>query len=98
MKIVQTRRISQAFFFSIFVWFCVVSTVGDKFWQLRGWPVNWFLQLDPLVAIGTVLTTYTLYWPLPADFSQFSPIGGAFFILGIALVMVGAAFFEPIRW
>jgi len=48
----------------MFVWFCVVSTVGDKFWQLRGWPVNWFLQLDPLVAIATALTTHTLYWPL----------------------------------
>jgi len=40
MKIVTVRRISQAFFFSMFVWFCVVSTVGEKFWQLRGWPVN----------------------------------------------------------
>ena len=48
----------------MFVWFCVVSTVGEKFWQLRGWPVNWFLQLDPLVAIATALTTHTLYWPL----------------------------------
>jgi len=64
MKIVTVRRISQAFFFSMFAWFCVVSTVGDKFWQLRGWPVNWFLQLDPLVAIATALTTHTLYWPL----------------------------------
>jgi len=64
MKIVTVRRISQVFFFSMFVWFCVVSTVGDKFWQLRGWPVNWFLQLDPLVAIATALTTHTLYWPL----------------------------------
>lgn len=36
---------------------------------------------------------YTLYWPLPADFSQFSPLGGAVFILGIALVMVGTVFF-----
>jgi len=36
---------------------------------------------------------YTLYWPLPADFSQFSPLGGTFFILGIALVMLGTAFF-----
>jgi len=36
---------------------------------------------------------YTLYWPLPADFSQFSDIGGAIFILGIALVMVGTLFF-----
>ncbi len=61
MKIVQARRISQVFFFILLVWFCIVSTVGEKFWQLRGWPVNWFLQLDPLVAIGTILTTHTLY-------------------------------------
>lgn len=36
---------------------------------------------------------YTLYWPLPADFTQFSVIGGAFFILGIAIVMVGTVLF-----
>ncbi len=64
MKIVWTRRISQVFFFLMFVWFCIVSTTGDEFWRLRGWPINWFMQLDPLVAIGTVLTTHTLYWPL----------------------------------
>jgi len=64
MKIVTVRRISQIFFFTLFVWFCIVSTVGQRFWQIRGWPVNWFLQLDPLVAIGTILTTHSLYWPL----------------------------------
>ncbi|MHC4623161.1 MAG: 4Fe-4S binding protein [Planctomycetota bacterium] len=64
MRIVTTRRISQAFFFALFVWFCVVSTVGERIWQLRGWPVNWFLQLDPLAAIGTVLTQHSLYYPL----------------------------------
>jgi len=53
-----------------------------------------------LIAIGTFVfwfagfvshysPLYTLYWPLPADFSQFSALGGAFFILGIALIMVG---------
>jgi cytochrome c oxidase subunit I len=36
---------------------------------------------------------YTLYWPLPADFSQFNPVGGAIFVLGIALIMVGSIFF-----
>jgi cytochrome c oxidase subunit 1 len=36
---------------------------------------------------------YTLYWPLPADFTQFSVLGGTFFITGIALVMVGTALF-----
>ncbi|MFZ0035198.1 MAG: 4Fe-4S binding protein, partial [Sedimentisphaerales bacterium] len=61
MRITQTRRLSQVFFFLLFVWLCIVSTAGEKPWQLRGWPVNWFLQLDPLVAIGTMLTTHTLY-------------------------------------
>ncbi len=64
MRIVTTRRISQAFFFAVFLWFCIVSTVGDKIWQLRGWPVDLFLWLDPLAAIGTALTTHTLYRPL----------------------------------
>jgi len=64
MKIVTVRRTSQIFFFSLFLWFCIVSTVGERFWQIRGWPVNWFFQLDPLAAIGTMLTTHTLYRPL----------------------------------
>jgi len=62
---------------------------------------NWALAL---IAVGTITfwgsgflshyaPLYTLYWPLPADFSQFSVIGGTFFILGIALVMVGTVFF-----
>ena len=36
---------------------------------------------------------YTLYWPLPADFTQFSLWGGTFFIVGVAIVMVGVVFF-----
>jgi polyferredoxin len=64
MKIITARRITQTFFFTVFVWFCIVTTVGDKLWQLRGWPVNLFLWLDPLTAIGTALTTHTLYRPL----------------------------------
>lgn len=57
-----------------------------------------------LISIGTLVMwlsgfithyapLYTLYWPLPADFSQFSVWGGTFFVLGIALVMVGTVFF-----
>ena len=61
MRIVTARRISQVFFFLLFSWLCIVATVGEKWWQLRGWPVNWILQLDPLVALGTLLTTGTLY-------------------------------------
>jgi cytochrome c oxidase subunit I len=62
---------------------------------------NWTLWL---IAIGTFVfwfsgflthyaPLYTLYWPLPADFSQFSVVGGTFFIIGIALVMLGTVFF-----
>ena len=32
---------------------------------------------------------YTLYWPLPADFTQFSIVGGLFYVVGVALIMVG---------
>ena len=57
-----------------------------------------------LIAIGTFTfwaagfishysALYTLYWPLPADFEQFSALGGVFFIAGIALVMVGSLLF-----
>ena len=61
MKITIVRRISQIFFFALFLWFCIVSSFGQEFWELRGWPVNWFLQLDPLVALGNLLTTRSLY-------------------------------------
>jgi len=45
----------------LFLWFCIVATLGESWWQLRGWPVNWFLQLDPLVGIGVLLTSQTVY-------------------------------------
>ncbi len=32
---------------------------------------------------------YTLYWPLPVDFSQFDAVGGLVFITGVALIMIG---------
>ncbi|MGD8835152.1 MAG: 4Fe-4S binding protein, partial [Desulfobacteraceae bacterium] len=60
-KIITTRRIAQTFFFLLFIWFCITATLGETVWQLRGWPVNWFLQLDPLVGLGMVLATHTLY-------------------------------------
>lgn len=61
MKIITARRVSQIFFLFLFLWFCVVTTLGERWWQLRGWPVNWFLELDPLVALGTLLTTGRIY-------------------------------------
>jgi len=75
--------------------FLVPFLMKKPLWSVK--MAQWTLWL---IAIGTFIfwlagfishysPLYTLYWPLPADFSQFSPLGGAFFILGIALVMVG---------
>ena len=61
LRIVRVRQITQAFFLALFLWLCVVTTSGEQWWQLRGWPVNLFLQLDPLVALMTVVATGTLY-------------------------------------
>jgi len=61
LRIVTVRRISQVFFVVAFLWFCIVSTLGRDFMQLRGWPVNLILEMDPLVAIGTALSTHTIY-------------------------------------
>lgn len=68
-------------------------------WSIRLGNLTWiFLAVGTLVFWAAGFVThyaplYTLYWPLPADFEQFSAVGGAFFILGIALAMVGSALF-----
>jgi len=75
--------------------FLVPFLMKKPLWSVK--MAKWTLWL---IAIGTFTfwfagflshysPLYTLYWPLPADFTQFSPLGGAFFVLGIALVMVG---------
>jgi ferredoxin len=64
MRIVTVRRISQVFFLALFLWFCITATLGAAWWQLRGWPINWILELDPLTALATVLATGTLYTSL----------------------------------
>ncbi len=61
MNIITTRRICQSFFLVLFVWLCVVTRLGDGWWVLSGWPVNWFLELDPLVALTIWVTTGTVY-------------------------------------
>jgi len=61
-------------------WTFILITVGTF--------VFWFAGF-----VSHYAPLYTLYWPLPADFSQFSVWGGTFFIAGIALVMVGTALF-----
>jgi len=57
-----------------FVWLMI--TIGTAL----AWIAAFVWQYAPL---------YTLYWPLPADTSQFQVIGGIVFILGIALIMIG---------
>ena len=79
--------------------FVVPFLMKKPLWSIK--MGNWTFLL---IAIGTFVfwsagflshyaPLYTLYWPLPADFSQFSVWGGTFFIVGIALVMVGTALF-----
>ena len=79
--------------------FLVPFLMKKPLWSIR--LGNWTFIL---IAVGTFIfwfagfvshyaPLYTLYWPLPADFSQFSVWGGTFFIVGIAIVMVGTALF-----
>ncbi len=79
--------------------FLVPYLMKKPIWSVK--MANWTFLL---VTIGTLIfwlagfishyaPLYTLYWPLPADFTQFSVWGGTIFIVGIALVMVGAVFF-----
>ncbi|WP_457640260.1 cbb3-type cytochrome c oxidase subunit I [Persephonella sp.] len=57
-----------------------------------------------IMAIGTVLVwlsgfifhyapLYTIYWPLPVDFQQFSVAGAIMFVLGVAFIMIGTLAF-----
>ena len=81
MRIVTIRRISQIFFLIVFLWFCIVATLGPAWFQLRGWPINWILELDPLTAIATVLSTGTFYANL------------AWALLAIVLTLIVGRFF-----
>jgi cytochrome c oxidase subunit 1 len=79
--------------------FVVPYMMKKPLWSFRF--AEWTLGL---IAVGTFVfwfdgflthyaPLYTLYWPLPADFTQFRPLGGAIFITGIAMVMAGTALF-----
>ncbi len=57
MKITTVRRISQTFFFLLFVFLVVVADL--RYW--KGYPVSLFLELDPLVGFATAISTGTLY-------------------------------------
>ena len=57
MRITIVRLITQIFFMGLFLFFCFVT----QFSYLKGYPVSIFLEVDPLVAIATAITTHTLY-------------------------------------
>jgi len=60
--------------------------LANASWMLIGggtlimWLAGFLFSYAPL---------YTLYWPLPADFTQFAIVGGLFYVVGVALIMVG---------
>ena len=57
LRLANIRILSQAFFFIAFV-LAVWATWTTR---LQGYPVSRFLELDPLVAIGTALSTWHIY-------------------------------------
>lgn len=56
-RITTIRIISQVFFFALFVFFCFVTW----FSRMKGYPVSLFLEIDPLVAVATAISTHTVY-------------------------------------
>lgn len=79
--------------------FLVPFLLKKPLWSVKTARWTWWL-----VTVGTFVfwadgflthyaPLYTLYWPLPADFTQFSPLAGAIFIFGIAMIMVGTLLF-----
>ncbi|MEI2643165.1 MAG: cbb3-type cytochrome c oxidase subunit I [Candidatus Nanopelagicales bacterium] len=79
--------------------FLVPFLLKKPLWSVK--LANWTCGL---IAVGTFTfwfdgfvshyaPLYTLYWPLPADFTQFNALAGAIFITGIALIMLGTIFF-----
>ena len=59
------RRFYQAIFLIFFLFLVFVSTSL----YIRGYDVQWFLEIDPLVALTTALSSHalhhTLVWALP---------------------------------
>lgn len=60
MRVVWFRRFSQAVFFSVFLFFCLVSSPGEQWYRLGStlgppkWPISWFFEADPLLAISQI--------------------------------------------
>ncbi|WP_235905620.1 4Fe-4S dicluster domain-containing protein [Tautonia marina] len=54
---VKIRRAYEALALGLFLFFLLITDL--RF--LKGWPVSWFLEASPLVAVATALTTHTIY-------------------------------------
>ena len=61
MNLLTARRISQVFFLLLFIWLCMVLQEGQEWWQLSGWPVNLFLELDPLAMLGVLASSGVIH-------------------------------------
>ncbi len=57
LKLRNVRRVAQVFFFSLFLFFVVVTDLR----YLKGYPVSLFLELDPLVALAAAIATHAIY-------------------------------------
>ena len=57
MSMIKLRRAYEALFLGLFLFFLLITDLR----YLKGWPVSWFLEATPLVAIATALTTHTIY-------------------------------------
>lgn len=66
MTLAKLRRWSQIFFFVLFVFLLVRTEFRGSFRAVHGeirlpYPVSWFLQADPLVALTNALAGFSLY-------------------------------------
>ena len=66
MKLAQARRISQIVFLALFLCLLFQTEFRGSFHTFQGdprlpYPVRWFLELDPLIALGSALATHALY-------------------------------------
>ena len=57
MRLRNARRITQAFFFALFLF---LIAMADLRW-LGGYPASLFLELDPLVGIATAISAHEVY-------------------------------------
>ena len=54
---VKIRRAYEVLFLGLFLFFLLITDLR----YLKGWPVSFFLEATPLVAVSTALTTHTIY-------------------------------------